>query len=469
MLQKMHENIKGWIAWVVLGLLCLTFVLWGVQSYVGGGTADGVVAKVGDLTVTERQLNQLVHQLQRNVTAKGAVLGDAMTQQLKQMALQNLIAEAALSSAAAKSGFAVTPEQAHQVITQTPAFQQEGEFSPQKFQQFLYGAQLTRQQFLNRFRKELLISQAQVGIEQSDFVLPSELKQYYYLTHQQRNFSYLVVPAKQQDKSIKVTQSEIKRYFDNNQSEFRTPEKVSIDYVVATTTSDELGNLSFTNPDSLEPVAKALHLTIKHSSLFDRDGSKTGIAQYPEVVAAAFSEDVLAGNNSNPISLKEGNVVVLRLKQREASHVPPLASVKTVVKAHLLQQKQQAAAALLANKLEEKLKSGAAPVKLARQQGLKWTVKNKVQRDDKKVPEEILSAVFDLSLNQGENITTVAMSNGDTAVLRLKKITHLPWDKANEEEKKTFSQKLQSLLAGVSYRLYVNGVKDNTPIKIFSS
>lgn len=519
MLQKMHENIKGWLASVIIGLLCFTFVLWGVQYYVGGSVDGEVIAKVGGNKITEKEVTRLVRQFQRSVGANGMVLDEQTNQQLKQLALQNLVAEAVLTSAAKKSGFVATEAEAAELVNIMPAFQQDGKFSPQKFQQFLYNVGLSRQNFLKQLQSNLLINQPRMGIEQSDFVLPLELKQYYRLTHQQRSFNYLVVPT-QKFNADKVTAEQIQQYYDNNKEQFRLPEKVSIEYIelspaaVAETVNiepktvkdyyeshrqsyqqpfkdvkdsieqqlkrqkaqqkialmnDDLTNLTFTNPDTLEPAAKTLQVKLQESALFDRDGAEKGIASNPAVVKAAFSDDVLQqGNNSDPIALPDGEMVVLRIKNHEASTVPPLANVKDQVEKHLVEQTQQAEAALLANKIEEALKSGTSPEKVAKKNQLNWVANDNIARDNKDIAQPILSAAFDLTLNKNQNFTTVAMANGDTAVVRLRNITYLNFDKATQKEKDQFEEEMQALVAAASYRIYVNNAKEASKIRIYA-
>ncbi|MFT5549120.1 MAG: peptidyl-prolyl cis-trans isomerase D, partial [Candidatus Azotimanducaceae bacterium] len=47
MLQAIRDKTTGWIAYVIVFLICVPFALWGVNSYLGGGevtppaTVDG--------------------------------------------------------------------------------------------------------------------------------------------------------------------------------------------------------------------------------------------------------------------------------------------------------------------------------------------------------------------------------------------------------------------------------------------
>ena len=78
--------------------------------------------------------------------------------------------------------------------------------------------------------------------------------------------------------------------------------------------SQNLANIAYEHPDSLEPVAKALSAPIQESGWFSRKGGE-GIAANPKVIGGAFAEDLLKrGLNSEPIELEHGHVAVIRVK-----------------------------------------------------------------------------------------------------------------------------------------------------------
>ncbi len=83
---------------------------------------------------------------------------------------------------------------------------------------------------------------------------------------------------------------------------------------------EKLDTLAFENSTSLEPVAKALDLTVKSVPDYTRKSGGGGLPPIAKVVAAAFSADVLGGQNSRAIELKPGDVVVLRA----TNHRPPV-------------------------------------------------------------------------------------------------------------------------------------------------
>lgn len=73
-------------------------------------------------------------------------------------------------------GFNISPAEINQIITVLPAFQENGKFSPQRFQQFLYENSLTSAQFVAQLLQVFLIQQVEKGITGSAFVLPNEIK-----------------------------------------------------------------------------------------------------------------------------------------------------------------------------------------------------------------------------------------------------------------------------------------------------
>lgn len=622
MLQKLHDNIKGWVASVLLGLICLAFVLWGVERYVSNeGSKGQTLAKVAGKKITDQDVNRVYQQMQRRLSAQNRAITAQMREQLKMMALQQLVGETALTQAAIKSGFYVDKTQVQQIITSLPQFQNQGRFSPQLFTQFIYASGLTQTQFIDEIKQQMLISQVANGIERSNFVLPNELAVYYGLLNQKRNFSYLTIPVGKFSNQISISTQDEKNYYQNNEDRFRLPEQVSISYImispkelskdVKVTDSelqqyyqdnlsnyrtpwvwnidritvklpqnptsqqikvardkmqavlaeikkgkkfsvvmkenhgvsqtvnqadvsaelitvlrklkvnqvsepfntpvgysvvrltkvtrpsvksfanvknsinkmlvhqkiqqkleamgDKLTNLTYTNPDSLDEAAKALKVKIQQSPLFSRLGTKTGVSANPQVVEAAFSEDVLEDrNNSNVLTLKDGSVIVLRVNKHVASQLRPFSEVQKTIHTELVQKNEQAQAALLAEKVQSELAKGTSLTQVAAKQKLALVSQNNIARNDKKIKPAVLAAAFNLSLQKGRNSTVVEFTNGDTAVVVLMAIDLPDFSKISAKDKQGLQVKLQQFFGGLTYELYSAGVKQDSGIKYYT-
>src|SRR5205085_11389514 len=78
---------------------------------------------------------------------------------------------------------------------------------------------------------------------------------------------------------------------------------------------DQLADLTYEHPDSLQFAAKTLNLPIKTSELFTKDKAGKDISQYKKVRDTAFSNDVMnLENNSDVLQLNPETMIVLRIK-----------------------------------------------------------------------------------------------------------------------------------------------------------
>ncbi len=59
MLQSIRDRATGVFAWVIVVLLIVPFALWGIQEYLGGGSAINV-ATINDIEISRNALNAQV-------------------------------------------------------------------------------------------------------------------------------------------------------------------------------------------------------------------------------------------------------------------------------------------------------------------------------------------------------------------------------------------------------------------------
>ena len=87
------------------------------------------------------------------------VLNESINNQLKSVALQQLILDQALLQKIEKMGFSINPAEIQQVIWHIPNFQENGQFSPQKFQQALRSNGIDQETFIEKMTSSLLLEQ----------------------------------------------------------------------------------------------------------------------------------------------------------------------------------------------------------------------------------------------------------------------------------------------------------------------
>jgi len=209
-----------------------------------------------------------------------------------------------------------------------------------------------------------------------------------------------------------------------------------------------LNNLSYEQPDTLEPVAAELNLTIKTVGPITRRGGE-GLAKVPAVVSAAFSTDVLAGNNSEPLELENNNVVVLRVSKHKEAAPKPLTEVNDVIIQRLLAQQSQKLIKDKGAQLVEQLNADAVLAKVAESEKAKYEEASDIQRTDKKLPREVLTSVFAMphpadgkAVHKG-----IELVSGDYMLLSLTSVTNGDLSVATEEQKLAAKRSLQTHLA----------------------
>ncbi len=185
-----------------------------------------------------------------------------------------------------------------------------------------------------------------------------------------------------------------------------------------------LANVAFENPDSLEPAAEETGLSIETTPLFTRDGG-LGIAMDPKVRAAAFSDEVLAGNNSEPVELDDTHLVVLRVREHIEAQPRPFESVKEEILDLLRVEKASALAREAGDALLAALREGGDPARLAEEKGWSWRPLGLIKRDGGAIGDrEVVEYAFRLPHPQeGEKVFgAVAKGTGDYAVVVLSQV-----------------------------------------------
>lgn len=134
--------------------------------------------------------------------------------------------------------------------------------------------------------------------------------------------------------------------------------------------AEELRNVAFEQPDSLEPAKDLLGVQTQFSDWFTQtDG--TGIAADINVREVAFSDTVLEdGFNSDVIGLEDGRQVVLRKYDHRPAETLDLEVVKAEITEKLLVAKSAQQALEFGENLIEKLRDGASWTATIDQHGL---------------------------------------------------------------------------------------------------
>ena len=233
MLELIRTKAQGWLAWTIVILLIIPFALWGINKYINKDT-DTYVASVGGVDISKRVYDQAYQNARARLQQSlGKNFDPAMLERfgLKQSVVNGLIEDEVLTQAATRAGYRVSDEQLAQEIRGLENFQVDGKFDPERYQRLLRAQGDTPGSFEARVGRLMLINQLRGGINESSFITKTELRDMVRLRDQQREISYLIIPATRFSKEINVDDAAIETYYANNSESFAIPEKVSVDYV----------------------------------------------------------------------------------------------------------------------------------------------------------------------------------------------------------------------------------------------
>jgi peptidyl-prolyl cis-trans isomerase D len=243
MLQSIREKTSGWIASIILGLIILTMAFFGMQDYLvpkvesyaarveSAPTFWVFGAKTKDVSVDDfRRRFQQVRGQQQAEQGDEFDAAKFETAENKRLVLDRMIDEAVLALVAEREGIVVSPSQVQKFIADMPAFQVGGKFDKDRYLSTLSGQGMTPTGFDQLVRTSLLQQAIPEEIADSAMLGDDELEQFLRLSGQTRHVRFLAVPAPA-DPLPPASDADIQAWYDAHAAQYRTPERVSIDYL----------------------------------------------------------------------------------------------------------------------------------------------------------------------------------------------------------------------------------------------
>jgi peptidyl-prolyl cis-trans isomerase D len=422
MLQVFRQGIGSWFIKGFMGLLIVSFVIWGIADVFRNFGAS-TLARVGKTQIsaegfrrifTER-LQQLSRRLGRPITpAQAQVLG------LDRQILGELLSEGALDEKAQSLYLGISDATLTRRITEDPTFRgPAGTFNHDYFVQLLRANGYTEPQYVDLQRRLMLRQQLagafagetaipkvlgdavqryeneeraiefiRLGKEQAGLIptpTPDQLKTYYeehkaaFRAPEYRKIVLITLTPEVLAPSIEVTDEDLRKAYENQIERFRTPERREIDQIVFPNIEEaNAASVRITAGTSFDKIAEEKKLTPKDISL----GliAKREILD-PAIADAAFA--LAAGKVSQPIA---GRVVVvlLRLKRVEPASEQSLAAVAAKLRDEIARERARRNVLDIHDKIEDERAGGATLPEVAKKLGLKTAMIEATDRSGRK-------------------------------------------------------------------------------------
>ena len=231
MLSAIRDRAGSLVAYVIVGLLILSFALWGIQEYFGGGGALPA-ASVNDVEIT---LPEFSSQFQQQRQRLQSILGEGFAQRypdesvIKRQVINDMVNSEILRQEVTDAGFRISDAGLIRKIRQIPQFQRDGKFAPELYTRLLQAQRYDKARFEAELREQEKLEQFETSLAASSFVTKADLRRFQRLSEQSRNFSYALVRV--DPGSVAVPPDRIDDYYNANQALFRTPEQVRLAYI----------------------------------------------------------------------------------------------------------------------------------------------------------------------------------------------------------------------------------------------
>ncbi len=334
MLQTINDKAKGWVAYTIVGLIAVPFALFGISSYLDGGSGGLVAAKVNGEEIPVQQVQGIVlQQRQRLAQMFGGKLPLGMNEDvIKNQALEQVVNEVLLRQESEKNGYRASNQEVYDTISSIPAFQKNGQFDSQTYETLLVSQRRSKSEFEAQIRDSISNQQFTQAVTNAAFIPPSLVAKYQGLQNQTRDVETFTLKQSDYESEISVSSEEIKKEFEVNAKNYMTTEKVKLSYVllkqddIAANLSPDEDTLKLVYQDNesryLDPEKrKFAHILvkivddkkdeaeIKAKALYDQIVNKE--KTFEELAVSASEDELSAAKNGELGLISQGEMGVL--------------------------------------------------------------------------------------------------------------------------------------------------------------
>ncbi len=290
---------------LVLALITLPFAFFGVDYYFRQNSSIPEVATVGGQKITQAEFNDSLTEQQERVRQQmGRSYDPTMfdSPEVRYALLDQLVAQKLMQEKARQENFRVNDAQLQKFIAAVPAFQYDGNFSPERYQAALSGQNTTPLVFEDRLRRELVVAPLQESLANDNIVAASSGEHYLGLLEQKREVAMVSIDPASYIKEVKVDDAAIKAYYDANTASLQSPEEAKFEYLILS--QDALMNQIIV--DAADVKSQYDHNQNLYGKPEERDAShilitvKADASDADKAVAKKKAEDLAAQAKANP-------------------------------------------------------------------------------------------------------------------------------------------------------------------------
>lgn len=238
MMEALRRSVAGWVAKVLLGLLIVSFAVWGVAD-VFTGYGQSSLARVGKTEISadefqnalQTELNRLSNQIGRRLTNE-----QARSFGIDSRVLSRIIGSAALDAHARDLGLAVPDGEIAEAIRTDPSYiGLTGAFDRSRFNEMLRQNGLSESRYFAT-RKAAEVREQLTGALLEGVTAPKPLVEIVYSFREEtRTIAHITLDAQKAGKVPEPDEAKLRDYYEQNKRAFLAPEYRKLGLLLLTT------------------------------------------------------------------------------------------------------------------------------------------------------------------------------------------------------------------------------------------
>ena len=233
MLDFLRKQKRNWGITILLGIIIVVFVAF----YGGSQLGDPRTAEVAEVNGEIIGQREFALQYERAVQRYREMLKGSLTPEmikglnLRANLLEELIQRKLVIQEARSLGLTATDDDLANHLSKAPEFQIAGRFNKDRYLQILQANRLAPGQFEEDQRDQLTMQRLYSIILDSVQVTDAEVRERYRLDQEKLNLHYIKLPVSDFISQVKLTDDEIKKFYERNKESLKEPLKVQVEYL----------------------------------------------------------------------------------------------------------------------------------------------------------------------------------------------------------------------------------------------
>jgi peptidyl-prolyl cis-trans isomerase D len=232
MFDSVRNNKK--IVQLFLILITVPFALWGVESYLKQGSGGGEVATVGKMKISQQEFNNALNQQKDRLRAQSPDMDTAIVDSsaVRGQLLDGLIAKKLLLQAISKNRLAVNNAELVEAIASIPDFQENNQFSSDRYEKVLSAQGLSKEVFEARMRQDIATQQLILPVAAARIPGITTSAQWLSVQLAQRELVETQLPYANYRSQVVLAPGAAEKYYADHGKLFELPAQVRVEYVV---------------------------------------------------------------------------------------------------------------------------------------------------------------------------------------------------------------------------------------------